>query len=116
MIDARKANPGTDPPSIIYLPTTKRRTKSPKIVSENPMMLASRHANVRMQIIIDRNDDLVLGGANATEQCVVLTIIPHQVDSTNEVIAIGKLIDDLPASIATAVVDKDDLECRCVRL
>src|SRR5687768_15324527 len=63
-----------------------------------------------LQIIIERYDDLATRRANAGQKRIVLTKVAHQVNAVDKGVRLRQAANDLPAPIAAAVIDQDDLE------
>ena len=59
-----------------------------------------------LQIVIHGDDHVILRGADAAQQRIVLAIVAHQVDGMNPGMAICQLADYVPASVRAAVVDQ----------
>ena len=60
-----------------------------------------------LQVVVHRDDDVVAARTNAAQECVVLTVVAHQVDA----LISGwrpQRFDRRPAGVAAAVVDQDD--------
>src|SRR5262249_31111499 len=70
----------------------------------------------RLQIVVHRDDDFVLGGADTTKQCVVLAVIPHQVETADPRILLREVLDNLPTAVPAAVIDQDELAQMTMRL
>jgi hypothetical protein len=65
-----------------------------------------------LEVVVEGDDDLVVGGADAREQRVVLPEVPHEVDAADGRVRRNQLLDAGPAVVRASVVHEDDLECR----
>src|SRR5215216_4847133 len=61
-----------------------------------------------LQVVIQRDDDLVAGSAYAAEHGVVLAEVAHEADATHPAVAARYLLNDSPARVLAAVVDQHD--------
>ena len=68
-----------------------------------------------LQIVVERDDHVMARATDPGEQRVVLAVIAHQVDAAHPRVLSGQPADDVPAPVAAAVVDEDDLGARGLR-
>src|SRR5262245_4294921 len=63
-----------------------------------------------LEVVVHRDGDLVLRRSNAAQERAVLAIVTQQVDAAQPRSLGGKPRDDVPATVAAAVVDEYDFE------
>ncbi len=62
-----------------------------------------------LEVVIERDDDLVSRCADPGQESVVLSGVSHQVEAADEVVGGRQLDDPSPARVAAAVVHEDEL-------
>jgi len=62
-----------------------------------------------LQVVIDGDDELVAGQADAAKQRVVLAVVAHEVNTPHPAVIARKALDHAPRAVAAAVVDDDQL-------
>ena len=63
-----------------------------------------------LEVVVNRDDKLVICLADAAQQGVMLAVVAHQVDAVKPMETFGQRDDGFPASITAAIVDEDYLE------
>ena len=63
-----------------------------------------------LQVVIQGDDQLVVGRPDAAEQRVVLADVARQHQGTDAGVPLGEACQHGPTAVATAVVDEDDVE------
>ena len=59
-----------------------------------------------LQVVVHRHKGVKPGRPNAAEECIVLSVISHQVDSADPGEGARQFLDDFPALIPAAIVDE----------
>src|SRR5262245_58871556 len=63
-----------------------------------------------LKIIVHGDNDVVARRANAAEQRIVLSVIPHQVYPDNTLMGLRQRLNDFPALVPAAIVYENDLD------
>src|SRR3954462_11723094 len=63
-----------------------------------------------LQIIVHCDNNVIVCRANATEQGVMLPVVAHKIDATHPWILACQVAHNIPATVTTTIINKDDFE------
>ncbi len=64
------------------------------------------HASIILQVRIQRNDGITIGGEQARQQCILVAAVAREFHAIDVGMLRGELFDELPGAIRAAVIDE----------